>query len=76
MIYHFDKVVLQQAYRQYNDFNFFYLFLTSIGLLCVTHVFNVTYWVLARNTKETKVGVKLFPFTLTTDISGSAQSIW
>ena len=75
MIYHFDTVVLQQAYQQYNDFNFFYLFLTSVGLLTVTHVFNVIYWVLARNREETKVIKQSLPLIFIPDMSGSAPSL-
>ena len=48
VIYHFDITVLQQVYRQYKDFNFFHLFLTSMELLFVSHIINAIYWLLMR----------------------------
>ena len=41
---HFDRVVVQQSYEPYGGFNFNYLFITSICLLIVSHVFNAIYW--------------------------------
>jgi len=49
VIYHYDITVLQQVYEQYKGFNFFHLFLTSLGLLFVSHIFNAIYWLLIRH---------------------------
>ena len=41
---HFDTVVVQKSYKPYGGFNFNYLFITSVCLLIVSHVFNAIYW--------------------------------
>ena len=43
-IRHLDIVVVQQSYELLDGFNFNYLFITSICLLIVSHVFNAIYW--------------------------------
>ena len=48
VIYHFDIIVLQQVYEPYSDFNFFHLFLSSVQLLFVSHIFTAIYWLLIR----------------------------
>ena len=45
---HFDEKVIQSAYEPYNGFNFHYLFLTSVCLICVSHVVNIVYWAVRR----------------------------
>ena len=46
---HFDKRVIQSSYEPYNGFNFFYLFLTSVCLICVSHIVNLIYWAVRRH---------------------------
>ena len=45
---HFDQRVIQSSYEPYNGFNFFYLFLTSVCLICVSHIVNLIYWAVRR----------------------------
>ena len=46
---HFDQRVIQSAYEPYNGFNFHYLFLTSVCLICVSHIVNFIYWTVRRH---------------------------
>ena len=46
---HFDHRVIQSSYEPYKGFNFFYLFVTSVCLICVSHVVNFIYWAVIRN---------------------------
>ena len=45
---HFDERVIQQNYVPYNGFNFYFLFITSVCLICVSHVVNLVYWTVRR----------------------------
>ena len=47
ILWHFDTAVIQQAYQQFNGFNFFYLFVSSVCLLVISHLCNAVYWSLA-----------------------------
>ena len=46
---HFDQRVIQSSYEPYNGFNFFYLFVTSVCLICVSHIVNLIYWTVRRH---------------------------
>ena len=54
---HFDRVVIQSKYEPYHGFNFHYLFVTSVCLICTSHVVTFIYWTLRRicNPEVTKV---------------------
>ena len=45
---HFDEKVIQSAYEPYNGFNFYYLFVTSVCLITVSHFVNIFYWAVRR----------------------------
>ena len=45
---HFDERVIQKNYVPYNGFNFYILFITSVCLICVSHVVNLVYWTVRR----------------------------
>ena len=45
---HFDRVVVQSAYEAYHGFNFQYLFVTSVCLICSSHVVNIIYWTMRK----------------------------
>ena len=45
---HFDQRVIQSSYEPYNGFNFFYLFVTSVCLICVSHIVIFIYWAFRR----------------------------
>ena len=46
---HFDQRVIQSSYEPYNGFNFYYLFVTSVCLICVSHIVNLIYWAVRRH---------------------------
>ena len=46
---HFDQRVIQSSYEPYNGFNFYYLFVTSVCLICVSHILNLIYWAVRRH---------------------------
>merc|ERR1719219_3398848 len=52
IIFHFDRVVVQQAYTQYKGFNFNYLFITSVVLLFVSHIVTPIYLRLLRSKEK------------------------
>ena len=43
---HFDNKIIQKSYIPYKGFNFGYLFITSVTLICLAHVVNFIYWIL------------------------------
>ena len=45
---HFDRMVVQSSYEAYHGFNFQYLFVTSVCLICTSHVVNGVYWAIRR----------------------------
>ena len=47
--------LIQSWYEPYNGFNFRYLFVTSVCLICLSHVVNLVYWIMRRSA-DPKVG--------------------
>ena len=45
---HFDRVVIQSKYEPYQGFNFHYLFVTSVCLICSSHIVTFVYWTVRR----------------------------
>ena len=43
---HFDNKIIQKSYIPYKGFNFGYLFITSVTLICLAHVVNFIYWIM------------------------------
>ena len=55
---HFDRVVVQSAYEAYHGFNFQYLFVASVCLICSSHVVNIIYWTMRKRANPT-VNIRL-----------------
>ena len=60
VLHHFDTNVIQFAYEPYHGFNFGYLFVTSVCLICTCHLVNIIYWAMRRRVNPKVIVKQLF----------------